>query len=111
MKKLLFICTSNITRSPTCEDILRGSDIYETRSAGTSFTAVVHVSQDLIDWADEVVVMCERTDKHATYLRENFVLGDKPIFDLDLPDFIYDKRGDPALVEDLKKRLSQYINI
>lgn len=111
VKKLLFVCTSNLTRSPTCEDILKNSAFYETKSAGTAPHAVVTVTQELVDWADIIFVMCERTDKHLTYLREHFNLGTKEIFDLDIPDFIYKTRGEPALVVDLTKRLKQYLTM
>lgn len=100
-----------MTRSPTCEDILKGSEIYETKSAGTVEHAIVRVSQDLIDWADIIFVMCERTDKHLTFLKNNFNLGTKKIIDLDLEDFIYDKRSEPGLVKELKERLSNYITL
>ena len=108
-KKLLFICTSNLVRSPTCEDILKGSSFYETRSAGTSANAVVKVSQDLIDWADEIFVMCERVEKHRTFLEENFQVKNKKIIDLDLEDFIYNRRSEPGLVKELTKRLTPYL--
>lgn len=100
-----------MTRSPACEDLLRGSALYTTKSAGTSDKAVVRVSQDLIDWADQIFVMCERTDKHLTFLKSNFSLGTKQVIDLDLEDFIYTRRDDPNLLEDLKERLSKYISI
>ncbi len=111
IQNLLFICTSNLTRSPTCEDIFKNSLEYKTKSAGTAEHAVVKVSQDLIDWADIIFVMCERTDKHLTYIKNNFNVKDKKIIDLDLEDFIYDKRDDPVLIEDLTKRLKPYLNI
>lgn len=111
MKKILFICSSNLTRSPTCEDILKDSTLYETKSAGTAPNAVVVVTQKLVDWADIIFVMCERTDKHLTYLKEHFNLGTKEIFDLDIPDFVYKMRGEPALVADLTKRLKHYLTI
>jgi protein-tyrosine-phosphatase len=33
--KLLFVCTANIDRSPTGEDIYKGQPGFETKSAGT----------------------------------------------------------------------------
>jgi predicted protein tyrosine phosphatase len=90
---------------------LKGSALYETRSAGTSPNAVVVITQELIDWADMIFVMCERTDKHLTYLKEHFILGTKPIFDLDLPDFIYSRRGEPGLVAELTARLRAHLTL
>lgn len=110
-QKLLFVCTSNLTRSTTCEDILKNSELYETKSAGTAEYAVVRVSQDLIDWSDIIFVMCERTDKHLTFLKNNFNVQFKKIIDLDLEDFIYKKRSEPGLVKELIDRLNPYLNI
>jgi len=110
-QKILFVCTSNLTRSPTCEDIFKDLPDYEAKSAGTADHAVVRLSQMLVDWADTIVVMSERTDHHLTYLREHFHLEGKQIFDLDLPDFIYDTRGESLLVADLTDRLRKYFPI
>lgn len=108
--KLLFICTSNLTRSPTCEDMAKEAG-YDAKSAGTASHATVRVNQELIDWADKIFVMCERTDRHLSYLKENFSLLGKEVFDLDLPDFIYTKRGEQGLVAELKSRLEKYITL
>ena len=107
-KKILFICTSNVVRSPTCEDILKDSLLYETKSAGTASHAIVRVTQEMIDWADIIVVMCERTDKHLTYLKENFTVRSKQIYDLDVEDFIYIKKNQPELLKILRKKLKKY---
>lgn len=109
--KVLFICTSNMTRSPTCEDILSDSPLYETKSAGTAPHAITGVTQKLIDWADIIIVMCERIDKHLTYLKENFNLQNKPVYDLDIEDFIYTQRGQPELVRVLKEKLKKYLTL
>lgn len=111
MIKVLFICTSNMTRSPTCEDIFKNSTIYETKSAGTAPHAVVRVTQELIDWADIIIVMCERTDKHLTFLREHFYVNEKTIYDLDLEDFVYTQRDQPELVKVLKEKLKRYLTL
>jgi predicted protein tyrosine phosphatase len=110
-ERLLFICTSNLTRSSTCEDMLTASPWYDVKSAGTASWAKVRVTQEHIDWADRIFVMCERTDRHLTFLKEHFKLGGKEVIDLDLPDFIYKKRGEPGLVAILKEKLSPYLKL
>ncbi len=100
-----------MTRSPACELLFNESALYETRSAGTSHSAVKYVTQELIDWADTIIVMCERTDGHATYLKEHFDLQHKPVIDLDVPDFIYDRSDDPALHAVLTEKLKPYFTI
>lgn len=108
--KLLFICTSNLTRSVTGEAIARRAG-YEAKSAGTAPHAVVRVSQELIDWADTIIVACERTDRHLTYLKEHFNLIGKQVFDLDLADFMYDTPHAPDLVAEITTRLKKYITL
>ena len=105
--KLLFICSGNRDRSPTAEDLFRGSQRYETKSAGTHPVAVRRITQDLIDWAEKIFVMCERENHHLTYLRTNFDLNGKTVYDLDIPDR-YDQ-GSPELVSILKAKLSRYL--
>jgi len=102
--KLLFICSNNLSRSPTAEELFRDSDEYEAKSAGTHQSARKVVTQELIDWADIIFVMSEKNDHHLTHLDENFDMTGKVVHDLDISDFIY-IRNDPALIEILKTKL------
>lgn len=102
-KKLLFICSGNLDRSPTAEKLFRNSEIYEAKSAGTHPDAIIKVSQNLIDWADVVFVMSEREDGHLTFLKQNFNIKEKKIFDLDISD-VYD-RDDPELIKLIADKL------
>ncbi len=54
-KKILFVCLVNMCRSVTAEEIFK--DRYDTKSAGVSPFAEQKVTQQLLDWADVVVVM------------------------------------------------------
>lgn len=92
-------------RSPTAEALFSKSKKYKVKSAGTHPLAINPVSQKMIDWADIVFVMNEREDKHLTYLRNNFNLEKKAVYDLDIPD-IY-RRGDPKLVKLIKEKLKR----
>jgi len=109
MKKVLCICTANMTRSPACEDILNASKRYEAKSAGIGDNAIVHVTKELVEWADIIIIItaCERTDKHLTYLKDHFDLTGKELYDLDIPDFIYSSRYDPELIDLLRKKLKK----
>ncbi|MDZ7705558.1 MAG: hypothetical protein U5L04_13870 [Trueperaceae bacterium] len=106
---ILFVCSANRLRSPTAEDMFAGSEHYNARSAGTHPHAEQRVSQDMIDWADRVFVMSERTDGHKTFLENNFDVGGAEIYDLDIPD-VYG-RGDPTLVERLREGLEPYLDV
>ena len=104
--KLLFICTYNITRSPTAEGLFSVSDKYEAKAAGIAPVAVIKITQELIDWADKIFVMSEQVDKHLTFLRNNFDIKDKEVYDLDIDD-IYG-RDNPELIKILKEKLSKH---
>jgi predicted protein tyrosine phosphatase len=106
VKKILFVCTANIDRSPTAEALLKQKDGFEVRSAGTWQHARKRVTEQLIDWADIIFVM-ERHHKEALlYLNPK---SEDKIIVLDIPD-IY-SRNDPELTEILKENLSKHLHI
>ena len=104
--RLLFICTANINRSRTAEDLFKNSDAYEVRSAGFirhSLGGQV-VTQELINWADKIFVMDEERDQHLSILRKKFTVDHKRVYVLDILD-IY-SRGNSRLIELLKSKLT-----
>lgn len=106
---ILFICSYNNQRSPAGADLIGECDNFETKSAGISPSANKRVSQELIDWADIIFVMNEKEDKHLSYVKNNFDIGQKKIIDLDIPDIYgrYDKR----LVFLLIEKISQHLDL
>jgi predicted protein tyrosine phosphatase len=104
---ILFVCTANVDRSRTAEDLYRDDPRYEVRSAGTAPFAMAPVTRDLLRWADRVFVMCEREDQHATLIRMRFPDQDRPIVDLDVADRW--SRGDPMLIRQLRKKLVPHL--
>jgi predicted protein tyrosine phosphatase len=107
-QKLLFVCSQNRLRSLTAEHMLRGFLDYAVKSAGTSPKARVRVNEGHIGWADLIIAM---EKKHVRLLKENFTeaLHGKRIICLNIPD-IY-RYMDPALIDELKARLSPYIEM
>ena len=105
-KKVLFVCTANIDRSPTAEDLLRQLNDFEVQSAGTWLHARRRITEELINWADIVFVM-ER--HHKEFLADLNPVAENKIVVLDIPD-IY-PRNDPELVGILKDKLSTHLNI
>jgi len=85
MRHILFVCGKNRRRSPTAEAIFSRMDDIEVSSAGTAADADCPVSADLIEWADEIVVMEAR---QAKQLRRQFAtqLHGKRLVNLDIPD-------------------------
>jgi predicted protein tyrosine phosphatase len=86
----------------------RGFLDYAVKSAGTSPKARVRVNEGHIGWADMIFVM---EKKHAQLLAQKFgeALAGKRVICLRIPD-IY-RYMEPALIEELKARLSPYVEV
>lgn len=74
MKNILFVCTANVDRSRTAMDFYAeqygklnfksaGTDAEECKKANS-----ILLTQDLIDWADKIIVM---EDKHKNWIERN----------------------------------------
>ena len=105
-RNVLFVCTGNIDRSPTAEALLKTKEGFDVRSAGTWSDAPTRISEDLIDWADSILVM-EEEHKEA-------ILSMKPeaeakITVLHVPNMYL--RGDPELIRTLKAKLSSHLDV
>jgi predicted protein tyrosine phosphatase len=106
-ERILFVCTANVDRSPTAEDLYRGDRRYEVRSAGVAPFATVPLTRDLLLWADRVFVMNEREDQHRTLIRIRFPDVDRPVVDLDIEDRW--PRGHAELVALIQRRLRPHL--
>jgi protein-tyrosine phosphatase len=106
-ERILFVCTANVDRSPTAEDLYRFDPRYEVRSAGLAAYATRALDLDLVNWADRVFVMSERCDRHRSLFAVRFPGFDRPLIDLDVEDRW--SRGDPELVKLLRKRLGPHL--
>lgn len=96
--RVLFVCAANYGRSPTGEDLLRPLEHYEVKSCGVIRGAVNEVTQDLVDWADIIIVM-------EDYMKEHLQKYTNPhkIKVLNIPDrYAY---ADKALIKLLAERL------
>jgi predicted protein tyrosine phosphatase len=85
LKKVLFVCTGNLDRSPTAAMLLAEmcAPMWVT-SAGTESWAKNQVSLELIEEAD---VICVMEDAHRRFIHERF--GDshaQKVVVLDVPD-------------------------
>jgi predicted protein tyrosine phosphatase len=104
---ILFVCTANVDRSRTAEDLYRDDPRYEVRSAGTAPFATTPLSRELLQWADRVFVMCERQDRHHTQIKLRFPDVDRPVIDLDVEDRW--PRGDPELIRRVLRSLRPHL--
>ncbi|OGZ07773.1 MAG: hypothetical protein A3D65_01585 [Candidatus Lloydbacteria bacterium RIFCSPHIGHO2_02_FULL_50_13] len=105
--RLLFICSSAVDRSPAAVDLFTQSQKYVAKAAGTHSDAMRQVTQRLLNWADFIFVMSEGTNRHRTYLRKNFSVHGRKIYDLHVRDIYY--RNDPRLCRVLRQRISEII--
>jgi predicted protein tyrosine phosphatase len=107
-QRLLFVCTANVHRSRTAEDLYRENPSYEARSAGTDVyddePDENPLTDELLAWADIVFVM---EPYHRKAIEERFLARPRRIVVLNIEDR-YD-RGEPQLVRLLQKRLSRYL--
>ena len=102
MKHLLFICSQNRLRSPTAEVVFSEFDGIETMSAGLNHDAEIPVSADLLEWADEILLM-EQGHKRKLSKRFGSHLKDKKVRVLGIPDeFEYMQ---PELIAFLKSKV------
>lgn len=84
--KVLFVCTGNVDRSKTAEEMFKDVKGYEVKSAGTSIAATVQVTKELIDWADHIFVMEDKHERALLKLDKNVW---EKIYCLDIPDKFY----------------------
>jgi predicted protein tyrosine phosphatase len=104
---ILFVCTANVDRSRTAEDLYRDDPRYEVRSAGTAPFAKTPLTRELLEWADRVFVMCEREDRHHTQIKLRFPSTDRPVVDLDVEDRW--ARGHPELIRRVLRSLRPHL--
>jgi predicted protein tyrosine phosphatase len=95
-------------RSLTAERIYEGFSVCEVKSAGTQESARTPVTQEHIDWADMIFVM---EKEHLQFLKDNFgeALEGKAVICLNIPD-VYPFMH-PDLIEELKGKLSEYVEV
>lgn len=83
--KILFVCTVNKMRSATAHKIYESDDRFEVKSAGIDKTANTLLTEELLNWADSIVVMEKH---HRNHIRNYFpeIYKNKRIVCLYIPD-------------------------
>lgn len=107
MTKILFVCSANIDRSPTAEQIYADHPGLEVKSAGTSWYARMSVNEELIQWA-EVILCMENWQQWFIQRKYADLLTGKTIAHLGVPD----KYGymDPGLVAIIREKADAWLN-
>ena len=99
-KRVLFVCSAGLLRSATAARIYGRK--YNTRCAGTGKEyALIHLSEPLMDWADEIVFVHPRNYDQAGFYFDLVVYKDK-IRILDIPDEF--EHMDPRLIEEFEQQ-------
>ncbi len=108
--KVLFVCTGNYDRSPTAEEMFKGAEGLEVKSAGTSPCSSTPLSKpvtkQLLEWADMIFAM---EDKHREAMLRIDASAKNKIFVLHIPDKY--SRNEPELRKLLLERLAPYFNL
>jgi protein-tyrosine phosphatase len=104
---ILFVCSRNLWRSPTAEEIYKTSQVHIAKSAGTEPSARIKLTAKLIIWADIIFAM---EKKHKERMREKFPFESegKKIAVLNIPDeyqYMVEE-----LVESIKLSVSPYLD-
>lgn len=100
--KLLFLCSMNLMRSPTAEELFHGVNGVECQSAGLRRKAEVFVTPEMIAWADIIFVMEE---DHRAMLNKmaRSLVKNKRVVVLNIPDHFC--RNHPKLIDMLWERV------
>ncbi len=100
------MCTQNLMRSPTAEEVFRDYPEIETRSAGIGFTSETYLEEYLLKWADIVFVM-EKKHKDLIVKKFGQTARYTRIICLGIPD-VYNYMDDD-LIEVLKIRVTPFL--
>lgn len=105
---ILFVCSSNLIRSPTAELHFAGRPDIETLSAGVGPDAIRPLTAELVAWANLILTM---EQGYADTVRERFgdALADTPMASLDVPDKF--RRNAPELKALLEQQCAQWISV
>jgi len=103
--KILFVCSGNIDRSPTAEQLFKNYEGLEVKSAGTlRRTAPNPLSADLIHWADKIFAMEE---EHKRQILKICPEASEKVILLKIDDRYY--RNDPQLIAILRTKVTPHL--
>ncbi len=101
-KKVLFVCTGNLQRSPTAEEVFQDwRGVWKTRSAGTEpEVGKTPITQELVDWADLIICM---EPEHVEFVASQFKCTPNKLKVLNIADRYV--RNDPQLILELQRKV------
>jgi predicted protein tyrosine phosphatase len=106
-KRVLFICTANLQRSPTAENLFQNwRGRWEAKSAGIMpVPEGTLLTQELIDWADLILVM---EPVHAYHVNADFKCDPNKVKVLNIADRYF--RDDPELIRELRAKVTRILD-
>ena len=93
----------------TAERLFSACPDIETKSAGTHESATTRITQELVDWADIIFVMSEEKERHLSYIKNNFAVDEKLMYDLEISDVYH--TGQKELKKILIEKVVKYIDL
>jgi len=102
-KRLLFVCSAGLLRSPTGANLYAKKG-YNTRSCGSTEYALIPLSANLIAWADKIIFVNEENYKQAD---EHHFMDKNKVMVLDIPDNY--EYNHPELIEHFERQLEGYL--
>jgi len=102
LRKVLFVCSANLDRSPTAETLFDNwKGKWEAKSAGVmAYAGRNPLTQALIDWADLVLVM---EPIHSQHIKSQFRCNPNKVRILNISDSYL--RDDPELIRQLEEKV------
>ena len=105
-RHLLFVCSSNLDRSPASASLFKDNKKYESKSCGILPHAETVISEEAIKWAD--IIFCMEHE-HKAFIFENFQKAiKKEIIVLNVPNTF--ERNNPELIDTLKNKLANFLD-
>lgn len=106
-KRVLCVCSAGILRSATAAHILCQEPYnFNTRNVGTAPYALIPLTEDVLQWADEIICM-EAEHAIAVKMKLEEMMYTKRVITLDIED-IYEYR-DPELVRLIQTKYNEYL--
>lgn len=102
---ILFVCSRNKWRSRTAETIFKNAPYHQVQSAGTEASARIKLTERMLQWADQILVM---EKQHRERIVQCFGNGYTPrIVVLDIADDY--EYMDETLIELLREAVGPYL--
>lgn len=110
-RRLLFVCSVGLLRSPTASDIATKLG-YNARSCGSSKEALIPLSVNLIAWADDIIFINKENFQEARWVFEDSQWYDTLISKAVVWDIEDDyERNDPWLIKLVQDKLTKGVNV